>query len=70
MLSRPFASKKACLYHSITKEISMLPCVTSILIALVDANNHYCSERLESANECELMTTNLNDRLRKWKGND
>ena len=62
--------KKACLYHSITKEISMLPCVTSILIALVDANNHYCSERLESANECELVTTNLNDRLRKWKGND
>ena len=48
----------------------MLPCVTYILIALVDANNHYCSERLESANECELMTTNLNDRLRKWKGND
>ena len=48
----------------------MLPCVTFILIDLVDTNNHYCSERLESANECELVTTNLNDHLRKWKGND
>ena len=48
----------------------MLPCITSILIALVGANNNYCSEILESANECELMTTNLNYCLRKWKGND
>ena len=33
-------------------------------------NNYYCSKRIEGANECEMMITNLNERLRKWKGND
>ena len=62
--------KKACLYQTITKGISSLPCVTSILINVGSKNNYYCSKRIEGANECEMMITNLNERLRKWKGND
>ena len=62
--------KKACLYQTITKGISLLPCVTSILIDLGDKNNYYCSKRVEGANECKMMLTNLNERLRKRKGND
>ena len=62
--------KKACLYQIITKGISTLPCVTFILIDLGDKNNQYCSKRVEDANGCEMMITNLNEHLRKWKAND
>jgi len=60
--------KKATLYESITKRMIHLPCVTTLLQELKDKNKHYCSERLDNANRCELLIINLNCRLRQWRG--
>ena len=45
-----------------------VPCVTTILKHLHDKNIHYCSEKLDDANQCELLIKNLNTRLRQWRG--
>ena len=39
-----------------------------MLQKLQDKNIHYCSERLDDANRCELLIINLNTRLRQWRG--
>ena len=42
--------KKATLYESITKRMTHLPCVTTMLQKLQDKNIHYYSKRLDDAN--------------------
>ena len=60
--------KKATLYEPITKGMTQIPCVTTILKSVQKKNIHYCSEKLDEANQCELLIQNLNIRLRKWRG--
>ena len=60
--------KKATLYEPITKRMTQIPCVTTILKNVQKKNIHYCSEKLDDANQCELLIQNLNIRLRKWRG--
>ena len=60
--------KKATVYESITKHMIKVPCVTTIIKNLEEKNIHYCSEKLENANRCELLIKNMNTRLRQWRG--
>ena len=60
--------KKVTLYEPITKRMTQVPCVTTILNNLQKKNTHYCLKKLDEANQCELLIQNLDIRLRKWKG--
>ena len=60
--------KKATLYEPITKRMTQVPYVITILQHLQKKNIHYCSEKLDEVNQCELLIQNLNIRLIKWRG--